>query len=351
LDALLDVCRQGTDGGLRSCIIVCGLHRSGTSAVARLINLLGADIAQDLLRKTAHNERGYWESRAVVRVHNRLLNAIDPTHRGPLDPMPLPDNWPATAVAQEAKRQLTSIIEKEFVDSSLFVVKDPRISRLLPLWVELLQDLEIAPIVVIPFRNPLEVAASLAERDQVLLPQALLLYIHSYLETELASRTVRRVFVGYDHLLKHWQLFARRLSETSGGLVPLPSEGVTMEIDNFLTTDLYHHRFTRTQMVLYPAVPTAIVDMFDAMEEVAKTGDETVLRRSFDRFRVNVDDAFKLYHGFLLDLRHSFESSTCWRITAPLRWLKTIVSSSPNLCSPSAGTPRERPQIGTSARR
>jgi hypothetical protein len=328
LDALPDI---RTDGELRSCIIVCGLHRSGTSAVTRLINLLGADIADDLLRKTAHNERGYWESRALVRVHNRLLNAIDPTHDGPLDPIPLRSDWPATAVAQAAKRQLTRIIEKEFADSSLFVVKDPRISRLLPLWVELLQDLGIAPVIVIPFRNPLEVAASLAERDQISLPQALLLYIHSYLETELASRTVRRVFVRYDHLLKHWQLFARRLSETSGGLVPLPSEGVTKEIDNFLTTDLYHHRFSRKHLVRCPAVPTAIVDMFDAMEEVVKAGDETVLRSSFDRLR----DAVKLYHGFLLserqrliDLRHSFESSTCWRITAPLRWLKVIVCSS-----------------------
>lgn len=69
--------------------------------------------------------------------------------------MRLPSNWPATAVAREAKRQLTGIIEKEFADSRLFVIKDPRIPRLLLLWVELLQDLGIAPIVIIPFRNPI----------------------------------------------------------------------------------------------------------------------------------------------------------------------------------------------------
>jgi hypothetical protein len=330
LDALLDVRRQGiANGGLRSCIIVSGLHRSGTSAVTRLINLLGADVADDLIRERPDNERGYWESKAVVRIHNRLLNEVDLTHDGPFDPMPLRSNWAATAVAQEAKRRLIGIIEKEFADSNLFVVKDPRISRLLPLWVELLRDLGIALIVVIPFRNPLEVAASLARRDHVSLSRALLLYIRSYLETELASRAVPRLFARYDDLLKDWHPFALRLSEVSSGIVSLPSEGIAMEIDDFLATDLYHHRFSREQMVRCPAVPTAIVDMFDAMDEVAKNRDESVLRGSFDRLRANIDDAAKLYSGFLLserqrviDVRHSFESSTCWRFTAPLRRVK-----------------------------
>lgn len=202
------------------------------------------------------------------------------------------------------------------------------------------------------FATQLEVAASLAQRDRVSLPQAMLLYIYSYLETELTSRTIPRVFVRYDHLLKDWHPFALRLSEISGGLVPLPSDGVKMEIDDFLTTDLYHHRVSRKQLVGCPAVPTAIVEMFDIIDEVAKTGDETVLRRSFDRLRVNVDDMVKLYHGFLLserqrliserqrliserqrliDVRQSFKSSTCWRVTSPLRWLKMRACSSLHL--------------------
>src|SRR5438270_30655 len=33
----------------RTCIIVAGMHRSGTSAVARVVNLLGADITRRLM--------------------------------------------------------------------------------------------------------------------------------------------------------------------------------------------------------------------------------------------------------------------------------------------------------------
>jgi hypothetical protein len=334
LDGISIVPGQGVGVcGLKFCVIVCGLHRSGTSAVTRLINLLGADIADDLLANSLDNSRGYWESHAVVDVHNRLLNAVASAHDDPYDPMPLRIDWLATPAARDAKRQLDRAIKNEFADSRLFVVKDPRIARLLPLWIELLRDLNIAPIVVIPFRNPLEVAASLAHRDQVSLPKTLLLYLHTYLGAERASRTLPRIFVRYDHLLCDWRPFARRLAQIHGAGFSPPSRGVAIEIDEFLTTDLYHHRFSREQLARQHEVPRAIVEMFDRMDAAAKTGDEDALRSSFDRLQATADAAAQLYCGFvaselgdlqqkLMKVRASFEASTSWRITAPLRWIK-----------------------------
>ena len=49
------------------------------------------------------------------------------------DPLPLPDDWIKTPFARQARERLAGLIQSEFRDSSLFVVKDPRISRLLPL--------------------------------------------------------------------------------------------------------------------------------------------------------------------------------------------------------------------------
>jgi len=324
---------------MRSCVIVCGSHRSGTSAATRLVNLLGADIAHDLLPASPSNSRGYWESHTILAIHNRLLQTVAASQDHPFDPTPLPIDWLVTDAAREARRQLTGAIQREFADSRFFVVKDPRIWRLLPLWVELLQDLGIAPIVLIPFRNPLETAASLAQRDRIPLPKALFLYFCVYLETELASRTIPRVFVRYDHLLQDWQRFAQRLGQIDG--VPPPSKSVATEIERFLTTDLYHHRFNREQMIRHPEIPTVIVEMFDRMDEAAETGDESKLRSSFDRLRANADATVRLYHGFLISeiqylrqelkremsIREAFETSTSWRATAPLRWLKLQVLS------------------------
>jgi hypothetical protein len=335
LDAISDIARHGAVArGTQSCVIVCGLHRSGTSAVTRLINLLGADVADDLLPATVDNSRGYWESRIVIAIHKRLLKSVAAgSHDDPFDPAPLPPGWLATDAAREAKRRLAGVINEDFSDSRLFVVKDPRIARLLPLWIELLEDLGIAPMVVIPFRNPLEVAASLAHREQISLPKSLLLYLFAYLELELASRNLPRVFVRYDQLLRDWRPVARRFSQVSGGGVLPPSEGVALEIERFLTTELYHHRSSREHLVRQLETAPEIVEIFDGMNDAAETGDENALRVTFDRIRATAESVARLYQGFVSSelkelrlearrTREAFEASTSWRITAPLRWLK-----------------------------
>lgn len=334
----LDGLRQGQIiRRVRSCVIVCGLHRSGTSAVARLVNLLGADIAGDLLPRDTNNSRGYWESRAVVNIHARLLKAVG-TALDPFDPAPLRADWLTTGVARDVKKELADRIQSEFAASRLFVVKDPRIARLLPLWLELLHDLGIAPIVVIPFRNPLEVAGSLAQRDGVTLPKSLLLYFQAYLETEHASRSVPRVFVRYDGLLRDWRPFAVQLAQVSRACFSPPGAESAKRIDEFLTEALYHHRSSRDQMVRQSGIPAEIVEMFDQMDAVARTGDERTLRMVFDRFRADADAAGRLFRSFVMaelnDLRRelirqrqTFEASTSWRVTAPLRWFKVRVLS------------------------
>jgi hypothetical protein len=336
LHVTLDGVRQGQiSRRVRSCVVVCGVHRSGTSAVARLVNLLGADIGGDLLAEDPSNSRGYWESQAIVDIHANLLKAVGAV-ADPFDPAPLRADWLTTGFAREAKSRLADRIQSEFAASHLFVVKDPRISQLLPLWIELLSDLKIAPVVVVPFRNPLEVVASLAQRDGVAPPKTLLLYFHAYLQTEYSSRSVPRVFVRYDGLLKDWRPFAGQLAQLSRACLSSTGGEVAKEIDKFLTVALHHHRYSRAQMMGQPGIPAEIIEMFDLMDSTARTGDEHTLRAAFDRFRADADAAARLYRGFVMaelgDLRReivrqrlSFETSTSWRVTAPLRWLKSNV--------------------------
>src|SRR4051812_2057002 len=138
----------------RLCILVVGMHRSGTSAVTRVINLLGASIARDLTPPQANNnERGFWESESIIRIHDELLIALGAAWDYPFQ---LPNNWLQSSFVQEAKRKLAERIIDDFADSRTLVVKDPRMARLLPLWLELLGELKIEPLLVVPFRNPLE---------------------------------------------------------------------------------------------------------------------------------------------------------------------------------------------------
>jgi hypothetical protein len=51
------------------------MHRSGTSAVARVLSILGADLPKDLLPPAGDNPRGFWESHELMALHDELLAA------------------------------------------------------------------------------------------------------------------------------------------------------------------------------------------------------------------------------------------------------------------------------------
>ena len=58
----------------RSCILVLGVHRSGTSAVTRVINLLGAALPKNLMPPSPNNnEAGFWEPKNLWLLHDRML--------------------------------------------------------------------------------------------------------------------------------------------------------------------------------------------------------------------------------------------------------------------------------------
>jgi hypothetical protein len=293
--------RSGSPFRTRTCIIVAGMHRSGTSAIARIVNLLGADISKDLLPPVpGNNDRGFWEPIQIVNIHDRLLRALDSSYD---DPFPLPENWMETRAAKQAMLKLAEEIEKDFSERDFFVIKDPRISRLLPLWLKLLDSAAVEPIIVIPVRNPLETAASLKKRDQFSLTKSFLLYLRSNLEVELASRGRQRIFVSYSTIMSDWSSFASKLFESANGHLPCLRAGSIVEINEFLSADLYHNRFTRDQLSAATDVPTAAIEMFERMNCINEIGDEHQLEQAFDRLRERLDEATKLFQGVFIEER------------------------------------------------
>jgi len=277
-----------------TCIIVAGMHRSGTSATTRVINLLGADIASNLVAGIpGDNDRGFRESHATYRLHDRLFAAFDSAWH---DPYPLPDGWQETDAAREAKRAICDHIVKEFTDSRMFVFKDPRMTRVLPLWLEALDELSIEPIIVIPFRNPIEVAGSLEQRDGLPLAQALLGYIQGNLEVERASRGRRRVFQLYDDPVSDWRPFAAKLATIGGPHAKALSPAIAGEIDSFLGADLKRQRASRASLASVPEGAT-LAAMYDRMVQAAATGDDAPLQACFDWVRERMWETAKLFRA------------------------------------------------------
>ncbi len=225
------------------------MHRSGSSALSRVVNLLGATAPATLLPPGTDNPRGFWESARLVSMHDELLQSAGSYWHDwrPLDPA-----WFRTPIAAEFKNRLKQGIESEFGDATLLVIKDPRICRMVPFWTELLTELEIEPVALTPLRNPLEVAKSLQTRNGFRLEKSLLLWLRHVLEAERDSRSLRRSFVSYESLLTDWRAcLGRAASQTGLEWSGLSSE-TEQHVDQFLTRDLHREMALEADLLTNP---------------------------------------------------------------------------------------------------
>ncbi len=116
----------------RWAIIVAGMHRSGTSAVARVDEPVGRRASPPSYGAgDSDNELGFWESRPIMRAHEKLLDSLGIAWT---DPDPVPQSWFRSPIAERYESWLADLLKDEYGDAPLFVVKDPRICRLVPLW-------------------------------------------------------------------------------------------------------------------------------------------------------------------------------------------------------------------------
>lgn len=142
-----------------SVIVVLGMNRSGTSLLAQILERMGVWFGNpgDLVGPSRDNERGHYEYIPIVRVQQQLLkNVFGCTE---LFKGTLPRDWHKDEVIQllykEAlKAHLWKALIRAKVREKPFGFKDPRTTRLLPLWREIFFELGIKPIYLLTWRNP-----------------------------------------------------------------------------------------------------------------------------------------------------------------------------------------------------
>ena len=226
-----------TATGATTAILVLGMHRSGTSAITRVLNLLGVELGSDLMPAGHDNPAGFWEHRGVVQAHDQLLSALG---RSWDDPRAMPEGWLASDAASHARLVLKDILRGEFAGVPLWAVKDPRLCRVLPLWRALLPELGVEPRMLLVSRNPHEIAGSLQRRDGMPKPISELLWARYLLDAVSGSEGCTRVLVQYDALLDNWRAVVDTLSHDLGLQLPIDARAAA-EVDAFLDPRLRHH--------------------------------------------------------------------------------------------------------------
>lgn len=176
-------------------IVVTGVHRSGTSAVAMTLHALGVDFGDPDAFYSADrwNERGYFERKDVVDLNSRLLTGFART-RDPLSSVLSQVRYlllPSPRAVERRAHRLVGEIADLAARLDGMAVKDPRFCLTLAAW----EGFVTASIVCL--RHPAAVAGSLHRRQRVPLPLALRFWNH-HAEALLGAPAERTLYLDFD---------------------------------------------------------------------------------------------------------------------------------------------------------
>jgi len=139
-------------------VAIVGMHRSGTSMVAKLLQQAGLNLGDDarLMPPAAENPEGFYEHLEFVRLNDEVLNVAG---AGWDCPPTAEFDWNDEALDpyRERARQLAAPLQERVP----WGWKDPRTSLTLPFWRGVFGPLQTVAVV----RNPLEVVTSLHRRN------------------------------------------------------------------------------------------------------------------------------------------------------------------------------------------
>lgn len=222
----------------KQAVVVLGMHRSGTSAVAGTAVRLGFSPPLTPLPRSPDNPSGFYESRAVLKANHHLLLAVGSVWHQCLTvepdrfaPMLSPADWQFVA----------DTLRKEFATTAGFVLKDPRLCLTLPVWLPALQAVGAAVSVLLVVRHPREVVLSLAHRDKLPESQMIPHWLHYTLEAERLSRGLNRAMIFYDDLLADWRRCMTRAGQIAHIAWPRPIVPTERDIDDFLAPSSRHY--------------------------------------------------------------------------------------------------------------
>lgn len=254
-------------GGTAVCVL--GMSRSGTSVTARVLNLLGVDLGDEdelMPAATANNPTGFWEHQGIADLNEQILATLgDAPRQRWRRPPRLDPGWERDPRLEGHRQAARSMLRESFSGKAFWGWKDPRTCLTLPLWQDLLAEIDADPRYVICIRDPRDVAASLAERDSMPRGEALDLWLRYMTDALEHTAGQPRAFVSYEAYFPDGTIQAKRLARFLE--LPEPDELDRAAIASHLDEGLRHHRQT-DRPGDSPSLPIEVADLYARLTEL-----------------------------------------------------------------------------------
>ncbi len=239
--------------------VVCtlGMHRSGTSLVSRMLNLLGVHLGpgEAVSRTGRDNPKGYWEHEGFVGLNDEILARFG----GQWDEPPaFPPSWPRDPRVGDLREKARHLLAEDFAAEPLWGWKDPRTCLTLPFWQDLIGPMRYLMCV----RNPCAVVASLTDRNGMSSEKAERLWL-THVQASLAhTQGQPRMLVFYEDVIDDWRPELRRLAAFIGAPERADDPRVHEAVGGFLESEMCHHRPAMEDLVGDPAISLATKGLY-----------------------------------------------------------------------------------------
>ena len=241
-------------------ICVTGMHSGGTSAVARVVNLLGVylgPIEEVSAPAPGYNLRGLWEYLEMTRVSDGILRTLG----GSWDVLPaLERGWHRSSALEPQRERVAELVAATFAGEPVWGWKDPRSCLLLPFWEDVRGPVEVVAVV----RNPNDVVASLGSRNGFDREHALALWERYAAGMLAALKTHRSTALVYEDLWDGPEAFAS-LAEFLGRTGAERTAEFAAAIAAWIDESMWHHRSGRDEKSAIAGLSTEQRDLYEAL--------------------------------------------------------------------------------------
>lgn len=189
---------------MKKIIVILGMHRSGTSMIAGILNMLGIDMGKELIGKHWSNPLGHFENKKFLELNEKILRKAGGVWNRP------PEEEQILAQVGIFSEEIKNLIQSN--ESKFWGWKDPRTSLTIELFLPYLDN----PYFLVCHRDASAIARSLKRRDNMRLEQGIKL-------TKIYNKRIERFFKMHNGL-NRLDLFYEKITSN-------PKEGVEKIVD------------------------------------------------------------------------------------------------------------------------
>ncbi len=292
-------------------VMVLGAPRSGTSAITRLLPILGIGLGDDMVPPNPNNPRGFFEDTAVQWINTRLLETAGRHIEWPgFDRKKAESARDFSRLRQEAG----ALLRQRLANMDLWAFKDPRATRLVWFWQSLFSQNSCRDVYIYALRDPAKVATSLCASSGLRPLAGLALWLECTVSAIQDTLERPGVVISYENLLTNPRRQLQRIAHAFHWESRVLEKEMQFYENKFIDPSLEHATRVSEDLIQAPILLPLAFDVYNlllgrAIDDAISTDFTAAWNRLYSRYRTEFP-AFLAVHPWMQDEKAIFAPRT-----------------------------------------